>query len=262
MPREARKTTPEYVRLGYKTYAEYLASPKWKEIREETFRRKGRKCYVCGKKAECVHHKTYSKRTMEGKTRSLIPLCKSCHVRIEFTPQGQKRTLHQANRELRRLRDRFQPWEPDIISFATTEQDILALQTAKGGWTRKSLASLGVPWPPPKGWKRRLLEGNQNELSGSAYPVKLADKTDPVEQGKSPHGCGAGSSGLKVANVPAKGSPPSGQQPIATAAECAPLMPPQSCQNHTDTSVNECGAFDCENSAIAQTHRLSKVARD
>lgn len=30
-------------------------------------------------------------------------------------------------------------------------------RTPGGGWTKKALAALGVPWPPPRGWKRRLL---------------------------------------------------------------------------------------------------------
>jgi len=34
---------------------------------------------------------------------------------------------------------------------------IESLKTARGGWTKASLASLGVPWPPPAGWKDRLL---------------------------------------------------------------------------------------------------------
>lgn len=36
-------------------------------------------------------------------------------------------------------------------------QKIMSLQTERGGWTRESLSSLGVPFPPPKGWKKSLL---------------------------------------------------------------------------------------------------------
>lgn len=34
---------------------------------------------------------------------------------------------------------------------------IESLKTPAGGWTKASLASLGVGWPPPKGWKANLL---------------------------------------------------------------------------------------------------------
>lgn len=39
-----------------------------------------------------------------------------------------------------------------------TKEEIDAAKTAKGGWTRKTLAAWGVSWPPPKGWKARLLQ--------------------------------------------------------------------------------------------------------
>ena len=39
-----------------------------------------------------------------------------------------------------------------------TEQEILAKQTDNGGWTKATLASWGVPWPPPKGWKEALVQ--------------------------------------------------------------------------------------------------------
>jgi hypothetical protein len=38
-----------------------------------------------------------------------------------------------------------------------TLQEIEAAKTPAGGWTREQLAQWGVPWPPPKGWKKRLL---------------------------------------------------------------------------------------------------------
>ena len=40
-----------------------------------------------------------------------------------------------------------------------TEAEIDAAKSPKGGWTKKQLAAWGVSWPPPKGWKHRLLTG-------------------------------------------------------------------------------------------------------
>jgi len=39
-----------------------------------------------------------------------------------------------------------------------TEKEIMAARTKKGGWTKKQLAEWGVPWPPTKGWKDRLIK--------------------------------------------------------------------------------------------------------
>ncbi len=44
--------------------------------------------------------------------------------------------------------------------------EIEAARTSRGGWTRESLARWGVPWPPPKGWKKALIEGRP--ISGKA----------------------------------------------------------------------------------------------
>ena len=41
-----------------------------------------------------------------------------------------------------------------------TERIILDAQTRKGGWTKKQLAQWGIPWPPPRGWKSRLILNN------------------------------------------------------------------------------------------------------
>ncbi len=37
-----------------------------------------------------------------------------------------------------------------------TASEIEAARTENGGWTRKTLESWGVTWPPQKGWRRRL----------------------------------------------------------------------------------------------------------
>lgn len=38
-----------------------------------------------------------------------------------------------------------------------TEEEIAAAQSPRRGLTAKTLASWGVPWPPPKGWKDTIL---------------------------------------------------------------------------------------------------------
>ena len=44
------------------------------------------------------------------------------------------------------------------------KEKIESLKTSKGGYTKEALASLGVTWPPQKGWKKRLLsEAEKNE---------------------------------------------------------------------------------------------------
>ena len=39
-----------------------------------------------------------------------------------------------------------------------TAEEIEKAKTANGGWTREQFAAWGVSWPPPKGWKDRLID--------------------------------------------------------------------------------------------------------
>ncbi len=45
---------------------------------------------------------------------------------------------------------------PQLITLEVIEK----LKTRAGGWTRRDLALLGVPWPPVSGWKDRII-GNE-----------------------------------------------------------------------------------------------------
>lgn len=43
------------------------------------------------------------------------------------------------------------------MSAPLTAEAIDAARTPAGGWTKAQLAQWGVPWPPPKGWRKRLI---------------------------------------------------------------------------------------------------------
>lgn len=45
--------------------------------------------------------------------------------------------------------------------------EVEAHKTEAGGWTRDSLAYLNVSWPPPRGWKERLLDWAIRGISAS-----------------------------------------------------------------------------------------------
>ena len=45
-------------------------------------------------------------------------------------------------------------WYTDEI---VTKEMVEGKKSKAGGWTRAALAYLGVPWPPKKGWKSKIL---------------------------------------------------------------------------------------------------------
>jgi hypothetical protein len=53
-----------------------------------------------------------------------------------------------------------------------TEEEIEAGRTPAGGFTRKQLKAWGVPWPPPKGWRHRLVYGDGPRPHGDDGPLK------------------------------------------------------------------------------------------
>lgn len=44
-------------------------------------------------------------------------------------------------------------WKPKKFFTAA---EVEAAMTPKGGFSRVSLAKLGVPWPPPSGWRKAI----------------------------------------------------------------------------------------------------------
>ena len=54
-----------------------------------------------------------------------------------------------------------------------TAEEIEAARSRRGGWTAATLAGWGVPWPPPKGWRERLIYGDGAPgPRGRAFPPK------------------------------------------------------------------------------------------
>ena len=57
-----------------------------------------------------------------------------------------------------------------------TDAQIEAGKSAKGGFTRATLASWGVSWPPPKGWRMALRTGKPIPKPQPTKKQRLASK--------------------------------------------------------------------------------------
>jgi len=53
-----------------------------------------------------------------------------------------------------------------------TAEEIEAGRSPSGGWSAATLAGWGVPWPPPKGWRQRLLK---DEGGGPPRPLLIGE---------------------------------------------------------------------------------------
>jgi len=68
-----------------------------------------------------------------------------------------------------------------------TREEIDAARTPRGAWTKATLASWGVPWPPPKGWKARLENGQDGATPDRPFVSEsdvVALLTYPLPAGK------------------------------------------------------------------------------
>jgi len=66
-----------------------------------------------------------------------------------------------------------------------TERIIEAKRSERGGWSRDQLAEFGVDWPPPKGWRRWLIDndalaGSSDEAEVVPGQLLIADSGRPV----------------------------------------------------------------------------------
>lgn len=46
-----------------------------------------------------------------------------------------------------------------LIGRRVSAAEIETARTERGGWSKATLEAWGVPWPPPKGWRRALERG-------------------------------------------------------------------------------------------------------
>jgi 5-methylcytosine-specific restriction endonuclease McrA len=75
--------------LGFSSYEDYCQSPLWKKVRRRILLRDMATCRRCKGKATVVHHRRYTKETLEGTDDQwLCSLCEGCHKFIEKDEQG------------------------------------------------------------------------------------------------------------------------------------------------------------------------------
>ncbi len=93
--------------MGFRSYDDYLRSPKWWGIRLWVLQRDGFKCFACGRTAMTVHHDNYRQRTLSGHLEgraSLFSVCQGCHRWCETNAAGEKIAPWEATDRLRERR--------------------------------------------------------------------------------------------------------------------------------------------------------------
>lgn len=75
-------------RLGFASYDEYVASPRWQARRRLYYANHPRQCFVCESDEEIyLHHRSYRRLGHEPDS-DLVPLCGRCHRLLHDTRAG------------------------------------------------------------------------------------------------------------------------------------------------------------------------------
>jgi hypothetical protein len=90
--------------LGYASYSDYLRSPLWGSIRSKVIARSPF-CRLCRVRLSTqAHHTSYCLPIMGGqRIASIWALCGRCHLRVEFTCDGDKRSFLWALKRAKKL---------------------------------------------------------------------------------------------------------------------------------------------------------------
>ena len=64
----------------YRTYAEYLRHPRFREVRQQAMEMAGWRCRRCGARATQVHHLRYPRWGTFDVVENLEPICQPCHA--------------------------------------------------------------------------------------------------------------------------------------------------------------------------------------
>ena len=67
-----------------------------------------------------------------------------------------------------------------------TDALIVEVATNRGAWTREQLGILGVPWPPPKGWRERLVAEKRTLTDDEVEELREARVTVAERRGGYP----------------------------------------------------------------------------
>jgi hypothetical protein len=127
----------------------FYESIEWRRLSYDVKIERGRRCECCGATPAT------GARII---TDHIKPIRKYWHLRLQRSNLQvlcDDCNLGKGSRDETDFREETQVSEPVVV---LSRADVESAKTDAGGWTRAQLAEWGVPWPPPEGWKKKLLE--------------------------------------------------------------------------------------------------------
>lgn len=146
-------------------YQKYLKSDEWKNLKALKESKSFKRCAICAVTSKIdLHHLFYRPDLGDTQTSDLRWLCRRCHDLAHKLIKGgllkmKKDWSH--HRMFAATKHRVRAALCDVRSRIDNDHPMAkridALRTGAAGWKRTALETLGVPWPPPKGWRKALI---------------------------------------------------------------------------------------------------------
>lgn len=136
--------------MNKQQYQEYLRSDHWKQLRAKKVGNK-RRCGICGETHGIQVHHMFYRNIYDVQTSDLRRLCDRCHGTFHrLVKEGKLRITSQEHNGA---------WCQTKMGVLKEfkRQGLTRFSGMKGFATKADLAKLGVPWPPPKGWKKNMI---------------------------------------------------------------------------------------------------------
>lgn len=74
------------------------------------------------------------------------------------------------------------PSDPTWQTGSGKQQPVRRHPALGTGWTKPKLASWGVPWPPPRGWRKRLLRKDPLHQCGRPVVLREDERSELLDE--------------------------------------------------------------------------------
>ncbi len=149
----------------------YLKSKEWKTLKSLKESKSPKRCSICLSDGLIdLHHLFYRENLNDAQTSDLRWLCRRCHEKahdlinrgiIVFKKDWSHHAMFAVTKS--KVKQSLGMVRIHIDENCSMAKKIDDSRTEKGGFTKASLEKLGVPWPPPKGWRKKLIRDSLAE---------------------------------------------------------------------------------------------------
>lgn len=145
-------------KLRKSDYTAYINSNDWRAKKQQYFKSKLPKyCFICeiSDVRLDLHHLTYKTLGHEN-LNHLRLVCRPCHDKIHSSAEETGKSLWQATMNLsRRARTKRKKERNKQIRRNGQLPSLVELENSRN-WNKINLERWGIPWPPKRGWHKKL----------------------------------------------------------------------------------------------------------